>query len=83
MVEPCLRSPQAIRWGRGWRVRSVEIRRIYAEHTGRYPTGLHVHHSCGNPWCIEPTHLEALEPKAHREMHKYGTRLTQGFNETF
>lgn len=60
---------------------SVHLRWIYESHVAPLEPGEQVHHACFNPWCAEPTHLEALTFKAHRERHKY-RGLPLGFNET-
>lgn len=31
--------------------------------------GLHVHHVCGHPGCVRPSHLVAVDPFSHRRMH--------------
>lgn len=33
------------------------------------PKGTHVHHTCRTPACVNPAHLEALEPHEHFEHH--------------
>ena len=59
-----------LKWGgRKRRVPSPWIRRYYAENVGPVLEGDHVHHRCGNPWCIEPSHLVALPPDVHRAQH--------------
>lgn len=40
-------------------------RLAYEIWVGPIPPGFHVHHSCGNKVCIEPTHLEAVSPRDH------------------
>ena len=57
------------------------IRHVYETHVGPIPDGAHIHHTCGNGWCVEPTHLEALSPRQHFEAHRY-TGLAYGFDET-
>lgn len=60
---------------------SYWIRYVYETHVGPLAPGVHVHHTCGNGWCVEPTHLEALTQRAHSEAHRYAG-LTLGFDET-
>ena len=59
----------------------VRVRAFYVEHVGLLSKDQHVHHTCENPWCLEPTHLEAVTFRQHVEAHRY-TGLTAGFNET-
>lgn len=82
-VKPCLESDKAIPSGRtGKRVPSHVIRRIYLEHYGQIQKGVHIRHTCGHGWCVEPSHLEALAPRQHYEARKY-RRLAFGFNESY
>jgi hypothetical protein len=57
------------------------VRKIYTRNFGPIPPGYHIHHTCENPACIEPSHLEAVTPRQHREAHRYNG-LALGFNET-
>lgn len=45
----------------------------YADTFGPIPDGFHVHHRCENPKCVNPEHLEALDPKSHVEIHRSDT----------
>lgn len=31
-----------------------------------------LHHRCGNPWCVNPWHLEPMEQNAHVREHGFG-----------
>lgn len=44
-------------------------RYVYEEEHGPIPDGFHVHHTCENPLCVNPEHLEALSPEEHAERH--------------
>jgi hypothetical protein len=33
------------------------------------PDGFHIHYKCGNSSCVNPRHLVALSPEAHRRVH--------------
>src|SRR5271166_6961669 len=45
---------------------------MYELRNGDVPTCFHVHHKCENSSCVNPRHLVALSPEAHRAVH--GTR---------
>ena len=34
---------------------------------GEIPAGHHVHHECGNRWCVNPDHLSTMDPSAHAD----------------
>lgn len=59
-----------MKWsGRKRRVPSPWMRRYYRANIGRLGKAQHVHHTCGNPWCIEITHLAAMTFAEHRQRH--------------
>lgn len=39
---------------------------------GPVPEGMHIHHNCGNPLCVNPVHLEVITPTGHAAIHKFG-----------
>jgi hypothetical protein len=41
------------------------------------PSGWHIHHSCANPCCTNPQHLEALPPIEHRARHRRAKASTK------
>ena|ERR1019366_1492697 len=36
---------------------------------GEIPKGYHVHHTCENTSCVRPTHLKAVTPRQHHNLH--------------
>jgi predicted nucleic acid-binding Zn ribbon protein len=49
--------------------------RLYYEAThGPIPKGWHIHHTCRNPRCLNPGHLEAIEQMAHVIEHRLHSR---------
>lgn len=51
--------------------------RIYYEVAkGEIPAGWHVHHICGVRACVNPEHLEALDPRDHFQHHYLQERGT-------
>jgi hypothetical protein len=44
-------------------------RHAYRIHYGGIPSGHDVHHTCENSGCVNPRHLIALSPEAHRAVH--------------
>jgi hypothetical protein len=52
----------------GDRLRMAHI--VYYERAhGSLAPGLHLHHRCEQPDCVNPDHLEPLTPAAHRHRH--------------
>lgn len=45
-------------------------RRAYRLFVGEIPEGCAAHHTCQNPRCVNPAHLEILTPRAHGILHK-------------
>lgn len=44
-------------------------RYFYRRHVGPIPEGHHLHHTCENPMCVNPAHLEPLTPAEHAKRH--------------
>ena len=44
-------------------------RLMYESHKGPIPEGFVVHHTCGNPSCVNPDHLEAMSHRDHQRLH--------------
>jgi hypothetical protein len=42
---------------------------MYELRKGNIPPGSHIHHKCFNSQCLNPRHLIALSPQAHRAVH--------------
>ena len=42
---------------------------MYELRVGDVPPDFHVHHKCENSACVNPRHLVALSPEAHRALH--------------
>lgn len=45
-------------------------RLYYQAANGPIAKGVHVHHKCHNPGCINPDHLKAQEPREHYAQHR-------------
>ena len=51
-------------------------RLVYAEtNPDRDINGMHIHHTCENPGCINPGHLVCLSPSDHLSLHGKLNRL--------
>lgn len=65
----CREGP-VLKWaGRKRRVPSGWIRSYYRANVGPLRKAQEVHHACGNPWCIELSHLRAMTFAEHRARH--------------
>lgn len=42
----------------------------YETLVGPIDEGLHLHHKCQRPGCVNPDHLEPLTPKEHKAAHR-------------
>jgi predicted DNA-binding protein (UPF0251 family) len=48
---------------------SKAYRRFWEAVNGPRPDGWHIHHKCRNTACVNPDHLEAIDPRDHRIEH--------------
>jgi HNH endonuclease len=66
-------------WHGGYGVTSYSVdperRRLVAVHRlmwecqyGPIPEGCHLHHRCGNPRCVNPSHLQPMTPSEHSKL---------------
>lgn len=46
------------------------------------PKGSHVHHVCGEPLCVRPSHLEVVEGRRHVRAHARKPRCVRGHDLT-
>jgi hypothetical protein len=52
-----------------------EAHRVVWEHLrGAIPKRHHLHHKCGQSSCVNPDHLEPLNPEAHARLHRQSDR---------
>lgn len=77
----CIEHDQLIWRGRKRAVSSPVLRAFYEATFGPIPEGEHVHHLCGNPWCVAKDHLATFPRDLHNLTHRY-RGLSFGFNET-
>jgi hypothetical protein len=63
------------------RVPSDYLRRLYETRVAPIPAGLHLHHACGNPWCVNCDHIIPVTRRQHTDLHRYHN-LVAGFDET-
>jgi hypothetical protein len=53
-----------------WRGRTQPAHRVvYEILVDEIPDGLHLHHNCETPGCVNPEHLEPVTPGEHRTIH--------------
>lgn len=48
----------------------------FALSNGTIPEGADVHHVCENKKCVRPSHLKAVPPERHSELHDHGSYNT-------
>lgn len=70
MSTKCTRWPGTHRAdGRPIACRRYVYRIVYEQCKGRLHAAQVLHHTCGNVWCINPTHLVALLQGEHLKLH--------------
>lgn len=52
------------------RINVVLHRWMYEQLVGPIPAGHHLHHTCFDPRCVNPAHLEPLTPADHQAAHR-------------
>jgi len=77
----CVEGSPLIWRGHKRAVPSKALRKWYEENVAEIPEGEHIHHLCGNPWCMAADHLATLPKDLHLLTHRY-RGLPFGFNET-
>lgn len=68
--EGCWNWTGRLNWcGYGVRGGKKAHRAVYEELVGPIPSGMDVHHKCENKRCVNPEHLEPLNPRDHQMRH--------------
>jgi hypothetical protein len=62
--------------GRGDGRNVLAHRLAYEQEIGPIPEGMHIHHTCGQRLCINPEHMEAVDPAEHAGAAGHG-KLTR------
>lgn len=69
------------RYGRGDGKLLLVHRVVYEEEVGPIPPGMQVHHTCHNKLCINPDHLELVDPAEHAGAAGGNGKLTRRMAE--
>jgi hypothetical protein len=48
----------------------LAYRVFYARERGPIPDGHELHHTCGEPMCVNPNHVEPMTPAEHARLHR-------------
>lgn len=56
----------------------IAHRTVYEDLRGSIPEGMHLDHLCENKWCVNPDHLDVVEPG---ENSRRATEMTQWRNK--
>ena len=73
-MSDCIRWEGRMTWmGYGANGRELAHRYVWEQKHGKIPTGMVVHHDCGNKWCVNLEHLRCITHAEHNREHLNAT----------